>query len=129
MKAINPKTLAQPRGYNNGLLFESGSLLFIAGQIGWNRDQKMAEGLVAQFDQSLFNILEIVSAAGGSAGSIARFTIYVKDKRDYVARRKEIGVVYRKRMGKHYPAMSLVIVKDLLEDGALVEIEATAVIW
>lgn len=129
MKAINPKTLAQPQGYNNGLLFESGSVLFLAGQIGWNRDQKMAEGLVAQFDQALFNILEIVSAAGGSAGSIGRFTIFVKDKRDYVARRKEIGVVYRKRMGKHYPAMSLVVVKDLLEEGALVEIEATAVIW
>lgn len=128
MKPLNPDILSAPRGYNNGMLAGIGRLLFVAGQVGWNREEVMAEGLAAQFDQALFNVLEVVRAAGGSAESIGRFTIFIKDKRQYVDLRKEIGAVYRKRMGTHYPAMSLVVVKDLLEDRALVEIEATAVI-
>lgn len=128
MKPLNPDTLSAPRGYNNGMLAANGRLLFVAGQVGWNREEVMAEGLAAQFDQALFNVLEVVRAAGGGAESIGRFTIFIKDKRQYVDLRKEIGAVYRNRMGRHYPAMSLVVVKDLLEDRALVEIEATAVI-
>jgi enamine deaminase RidA (YjgF/YER057c/UK114 family) len=128
MKPVNPATLSAPRGYNNGMVSEGGRILFVAGQVGWNSGERMAEGLVAQFDQALYNILEVVTAAGGGAESIGRFTIYIKDKHEYVALRKELGAAYRKRMGRHYPAMSLVVVSDLLEEQARIEIEATAVI-
>lgn len=128
MKYINPQTLSPPRGYSNGCLSEPGKFLFIAGQVGWNEQSRMAQGLTAQFEQALCNILEVVRAAGGKPEHIGRFTIFVKDKQDYLAKLKEIGVAYRKHMGKHYPAMSLLVVKDLLEESAVVEIEATAVV-
>ena len=128
MKPVNPETLSAPRGYNHGMLAASGRFLFVAGQAGWDRDERMAEGLVAQFEQALFNILEVVKSAGGMAENIGRLTIYVKDKQDYIRKRKEIGIAYRKRLGKHFPAMSLLVVNDLLEEDALVEIEATAII-
>jgi enamine deaminase RidA (YjgF/YER057c/UK114 family) len=128
MNFINPETLAPPKGYNHGILINGARMLFIAGQIGWDRNEKLVEGFAAQFDLALANVLEVVRAAGGSAEHVSRFTIFVKDKSEYLKVRKEIGMLYRKQMGHHYPAMSLVIVKDLLEDGALVEIEATAVI-
>lgn len=127
MKTINPESLAAPRGYNNGVVM-TGKILFVAGQVGWNKQEQMAEGLVAQFDQSLRNILDVVEAAGGSHECIGRFTIFVKDKNDYLSKRKEIGAVYRNRMGKHFPAMTLLEIRDLLEPNALVEIEATAVL-
>jgi enamine deaminase RidA (YjgF/YER057c/UK114 family) len=127
MNFINPETLATPKGYNHGVL-SSGGILFVAGQIGWDRNQKLVDGFAAQFDLALANVLEVVRAAGGNAEHISRFTIFVKDKSEYLKLRKEVGASYRQHMGRHYPAMSLVIVKDLLEDGALVEIEATAVI-
>jgi len=125
---INPETLAAPRGYNNGIILSGDRVLFVAGQVGWDKQERMAEGLVAQFDQALCNLLDVVRAAGGTQESIGRFTIFIKDKSDYANKRKEIGAVYRNRMGKHFPAMSLLIVSDLLEEGALVEIEATAVL-
>lgn len=127
MKVVNPRSMPQPRGYNNGVLAE-GRMLFVAGQVGWDKDGNIANGFVAQFDQALANILEVVHEAGGTAQDIGRFTIFVKDKSVYLAQRKPIGEVYRKHMGKHFPAMTLVEVKDLLEEGALVEIEATAVL-
>ena len=127
MNFINPETLATPKGYNHGVL-SSGRILFVAGQIGWDRNEKMVDGFVPQFDLALANVLEVVRAAGGNAENISRFTIFVKDKSEYLKLRKEIGKMYRQRMGNHYPAMSLLVVKDLLEDGALIEIEATAVI-
>ena len=124
MKIINPPSLAEPRGYSHGIA--SGNFLFIAGQIGWNEKGEIANGLVAQFDRALANINAILQYAGTSAEKIVRLTIFIKDKEDYMNHRKEIGHVYRKNFVKHFPAMSLVIVKDLLEAGALVEIEATA---
>ncbi len=127
MRILNPETLSAPRGYNQGLLSESG-VLFISGQVGWDRNEKLADGLVNQFELALRNILEVVRTAGGHAEDIGRFTIYIKDKEQYILNRKEIGARYRSVMGKHFPAMSLLVVKDLLEDGALVEIEATAVL-
>lgn len=127
MNFINPETLASPKGYNHGVL-SSGRILFIAGQIGWDRNEKLVDGFKAQFDLALANILEVVRVAGGNPQDIGRFTIFVKDKSEYLKVRKDIGKIYRQRMGNHYPAMSLVVVKDLLEDGALIEIEATAVI-
>ena len=128
MQVIKPSSLAAPHGYNHGLLFPCGKILFVAGQIGWDQNGIMAEGLPSQFQRALQNILEVVQSAGGTVDNIGRFIIYVKDKQDYLARRKEIGRAYRSIMGKHFPAMSLFVVKDLLEEGALVEIEATAIL-
>jgi enamine deaminase RidA (YjgF/YER057c/UK114 family) len=128
-KFVNPETLAKPRGYSHAAIGRSdGRILFIAGQIGWDKNEKISTGMLAQFDLALANVLEILRAAGGNVEDIGRFTIFVKDKTEYLNLRKEIGKVYRNRMGRHYPAMSLLVVKDLLEDEALVEIEATAVI-
>ena len=125
---IDPETLAPARGYSNGLLYEGGRLLFVAGMVGWDRDMKLAEGLTAQFGVALDNILAVVREAGGEPSDIGRFTIYVVDKHEYMREAKAIGVEYRQRMGKHYPTMALVQVADLLEEGARVEIEATAVL-
>lgn len=111
------------------MLFPAGGqLLFVAGQIGWDREGVFAAGLSAQFELALRNVLEVVVAAGGGPTSIGRLTIYVVDKHDYAARVKEIGQAYRAVLGKHFPAMSLVEVAALLEPSALVEIEATAVV-
>ena len=128
MTIITSKELAPPRGYSHGIL-ASGRLLFIAGQIGWNaRAEIVGEDFVEQFDQALANVLCVVREAGGTAESIARLTVYVTDKTEYSAAQASVGARYRARMGKHYPAMTLVEVKALLEDGAKVEIEATAVL-
>lgn len=125
---VNPPTLAAPRGYSNGLAYPSGRILFVAGQIGWRVDGTFEEGMAAQFERALGNVLEVVLAAGGTAEHIGRLTIYVTDKHAYLAATKAIGAAYRTYMGRHYPAMALVQVAALLEDRALVEIEATAVL-
>lgn len=101
----------------------------VAGQIGWNQSGELVSDRFAdQFDQALANILQVVTDAGGTAESIARLTIFVADKREYLASTQDVGHRYRARMGTHYPAMTLVEVKSLLDPGARVEIEATAVI-
>lgn len=127
---INPESLGAPSGYANGVLAEPGGrLLFIAGQVAWDQQQHLvADDLVAQFDRALANLITVVTEAGGHAEQIARLIIYVTDKDEYRARMKEIGERYRARMGKHFPAMVLVEVKSLLEDGAKIEIEGIAVL-
>ncbi|MEC7521932.1 MAG: RidA family protein [Myxococcota bacterium] len=126
---VNPDSLAPPRGYSNGVVLTGSRTLFVAGQIGWTRESKLvSDELTAQFDQALANVMDVVRAAGGEAEHIGRLTLYVTDKRRYLAETRAIGAAYRKHMGKHFPAMALVEVADLLEDGALVEIEATAVL-
>jgi enamine deaminase RidA (YjgF/YER057c/UK114 family) len=128
MTIINPPDLAAPRGYSNGVLAQ-GRILFVAGQVGWTADGTLlSDRFVDQFDQALANVLSVVRAAGGVPESLARLTIYVVDKREYVAAQRDVGERYRARMARHYPAMTLVEVRSLLEPGALVEIEATAVI-
>ena len=128
MNPVNPKTLAPPRGYSHGTIGE-GRVLFVAGQIGWNSHAELvSERFVDQFDQALANVLAVVTDAGGTAASIGRLTIFVVDKSAYLSATKAVGERYRARMGMHYPAMTLVEVKSLLEPGAVVEIEATAVI-
>src|SRR5688500_12933190 len=128
MTVINPAPLATPRGYSHGAIGE-GRILFVAGQIGWNAQAKIVSDRFAdQFDQALANIVEVVTEAGGTHESVARLNIYVVDKAEYIAAMKDVGERYRARMGKHYPAMTLVEVKGLLEPGARVEIEATAII-
>ena len=128
MKPINPKSLGRPRGYSNGQLTREGArLLFIAGQIGWDEEQRLvSDDFVEQFDRALRNVLEVVREAGGAPTGVARLVVYVTDKREYAARTAEIGERWRALMGKHYPAMALLEVKGLLEDGAKVEIEGIA---
>jgi enamine deaminase RidA (YjgF/YER057c/UK114 family) len=130
LTVVNPESLGRPRGYANGVLTEaSGRLLFVAGQIAWDENQQLvSDDFVEQFERALENVLVVVVAAGGSAEQIARLTIYVTDKREYLARTREVGERFRALMGTHYPAMSLVEVKSLVEDGAKIEIEATAVL-
>ena len=127
---INPESLGAPRGYSNGVITEAGGrLLFIAGQIGWDQNQRIVSAdLVDQFDRALANVIAVVNEAGGQPERVARLVIYVTDKNKYRAHMKEIGERYRARMGKHFPAMVLVEVKGLLEAGAKVEIEAVAVL-
>jgi len=128
MTVINPPGLAPPRGYSHGVLAQ-GRTLFVAGQIGWNATGEMvSDQFVEQFDQALANVLVVVLEAGGLPDSIARLTIFVVDKSEYLGAQRQIGERYRARMGKHYPAMTLVEVRSLLAPRARVEIEATAVI-
>jgi enamine deaminase RidA (YjgF/YER057c/UK114 family) len=124
-----PAGWAAPKGYTNGILVEGAPrLLFVAGQVAWDAEQRLvgAGDFVAQFDQALRNVVAVVAEAGGLPQHIARLTIFVTDKTLYLARAKEVGAAYREVVGRHFPAMSLVQVAGLLEDGALVEIEATA---
>jgi enamine deaminase RidA (YjgF/YER057c/UK114 family) len=127
---INPESLGAPSGYSNGLLTETGGrLLFIAGQVAWDQQQQIVgDDLVEQFDRALANVVTVVTEAGGKSDQIARLVIYVTNKNDYKERMKEIGHRYRARMGRHFPAMTLVEVKSLLEEGAKIEIEGTAVL-
>ncbi len=130
LKVINPESLGAPHGYANGVLDDAGGrLLFIAGQIAWDEQQHIVSAdIVAQFDRALANLLTVVAEAGGDPAQIARLVIYVTDKNEYRERMKDIGERYRARMGKHFPAMVLVEVAGLLEDGAKIEIEGTAVL-
>ncbi len=127
---INPESLGAPRGYSNGVLAQAGGrLLFVAGQIAWNQEQRIVSAdFVEQFDRALENVIAVVTEAGGVPEEIARVVVYVTDKNEYCRRTREIGEKWRARLGKHFPAMSLVEVKSLLEDAAQVEIEAIAVI-
>lgn len=128
LRAVDPESLAKPVGYSHGVRGQ-GELLFVAGQIGWTREGRIvSDDFVAQFGQALDNVLTVVAAAGGTARSIARLTLYVTSRVEYRACRKALGEVYRQRMGGHYPAMTLIEVKGLFEDDAKVEIEATALL-
>jgi enamine deaminase RidA (YjgF/YER057c/UK114 family) len=130
LEFINPEMLGAPRGYSNGVLAPAGGrLLFVAGQIGWDGRQRLvSEDFVEQFDRALANLVTVVIEAGGGPENIARLVVYVTDKREYQARTREVGERWRALMGRHFPAMALVEVKGLLEDGAKVEIEGVAVI-
>lgn len=130
LEMINPASLGAPRGYTNGVLAPAGGrLLFIAGQIAWDAQQKIVSAdFVEQFDRALANVLAVVAEAGGRPEDLARLVVYVTDKREYRARLRDIGGRWRARLGRHFPAMALVEVKSLLEDDAKVEIEGIAVI-
>ncbi len=126
LKTIQPDGWAPAKGYANGILVCDGTL-HIGGQIGWNADQVFeAHDFIGQMEQVLQNIADIVTAAGGEITDIARLTWFITDKREYVEKQKEVGAAYRKIFGRHFPAMSVVVVKELIEDEALIEIEATA---
>jgi enamine deaminase RidA (YjgF/YER057c/UK114 family) len=129
-KLINPEALGAPSGYSHGVLVEGGGkLLFIAGQIAWDQNQKIvSDDFVEQFDKALANVIAVLKAAGGQSQDITRFVVYVTNKHEYLAQTKAVGERYRKHMGRHFPAMVLVQVAGLLDDAAKVEIEAMAVI-
>lgn len=127
---INPESLGRPHGYSNGVLAAPGGrLLFIAGQIAWDREQRIVSAdFVEQFHQALSNVIAVVREARGAPDQIACLRVYVTDKAEYSARTREIGERWRALMGNHFPAMALVEVKSLLEDAAKVEIEGIAII-
>lgn len=128
---IQPVGWKAPRGYSNGILAPAGArTLYIAGQVAWDEEQRLvgAAEFAPQFRQALSNVVRIVRAAGGNSAHLVRLTVYVTDKRAYLASTRELGAIWRELIGSWYPAMALVEVAGLLEPGALVEIEATAVI-
>ncbi|MGE4612520.1 MAG: RidA family protein [Paracoccaceae bacterium] len=127
-KIIQPEGWLPASGYANGVLAKDGTL-YIGGQIGWTADQKFeTDDFVAQAEQALQNILDVVKAAGGQATDITRLTWYVIDKQEYINRLAEVGKAYRNVLGRHFPAMSMLVIKELIEDRAVLEIEATAVV-
>jgi enamine deaminase RidA (YjgF/YER057c/UK114 family) len=103
--------------------------VFIAGQVGWNAQQQFdSEDLVVQFEQALSNVLAVLAVAGGKPQNICRITAFCCDKPAYLAVRAQLGAVWKKLMGRHYPAMSMIFVSDLLDHPGKIELEATAVL-
>jgi len=124
---INPAEVGAHSGYSHGVKVQSSSLLFVAGQIGRDEaGQFVGPALVAQYEKALANLLAVVRQGGGVPENVVQLTIYVLDRREFLANRKPLGEVYRRQMGKHYPAITLVEVKGLFEEAARVELEAIA---
>jgi len=127
MKTLQPKGWTLPRGYANGVVAQ-GETIFLAGQIGWNAECHFdSDDLVEQTRQALANVCALLAEAGATPANIVRMTWYLTDKREYLARAKEIGAAYRELIGHYAVAMTAVQVAGLIEDRAKVEIEVTAV--
>ncbi len=129
-RTVQPQGWAKPKGYANGVVAQ-GELLFVAGQIGWDptsAEPRLEKGFARQFERALENVVAVVKTAGGAPEQIVRMTVYVTDKRMYLDAVKDVGAAWKRVIGRHFPAMALVQVSALLEDEALVEIEATAVL-
>lgn len=125
---LQPPGWAAPKGYSNGVV-ASGRQVYLAGQIGWNESQQLVSSRFAvQFRQALQNIVTLLAQAGGRPEHLVRLTWFVTNLDEYRAEGKEIGAAYRDVIGRHYPPMSVVQVVSLVEQGAKVEIEATAVV-
>ena len=125
---LHPRHWKATKGYANGVVAE-GRIVFVAGQIGWNAEQKFdSKDFVAQARQALENVVAVVREAGGTVQHITRLTWFIIDKAEYLARLPEVGEAYRSVMGRHFPAMTLLQVVALVEDDAKVEIEASAVV-
>jgi len=128
MDILLPSGWPRPKGYSNGVAAR-GKMIFISGQVGWNVNEVFdAKDLTGQVRQTLLNTLAVLREGGAGPQHIVRMTWYITDKQEYIDNLKEIGAAYREVIGKYYPAMALVEVKGLLEDGARVEIETTAVV-
>jgi enamine deaminase RidA (YjgF/YER057c/UK114 family) len=127
---VNPASLARPSGYSHGIRVEPGrGLLALAGQVAWDRNSRIvSDDFAEQFERALANLLAVVEAAGGAPESVVKLTLFVTNKDEYIASVKNVGERYRRLMGTHYPAMTLVEVKALLEPGAKIEIEGLAAI-
>ena len=131
IRPIHPEGWAPAKGYANGVLVDApGRMLFVAGQVAWDMEQRLVGvgDFVTQFRTALANVVTVVQTAGGRPLDVVRLTIYVTDKHLYLSSLGPVGEAYREIMGRHYPAISLVQVAGLVEEGALVEIEATAAI-
>jgi enamine deaminase RidA (YjgF/YER057c/UK114 family) len=129
MRALLPEGWAPPIGYANGIEADAGRIVFVAGQVGWDAQQRFAsEDIVPQFEQALINIVTVLAEAGGSPHHICRMTAYCCDKPAYLAARGELGAIWKRHIGRHYPAMSMIFVADLLDHPAKIELEATAVL-
>ncbi len=128
MEILQPVRWPRPRGYSNGVAAK-GRTIFVSGMIGWDEQGKLVSSdFAGQARQALKNIVAVLAEAKAKPGDIVRMTWYLVDKREYLAAYKEIGAAYRELIGAHYPAMSAVQVSGLIEDGARVEIEVTAVV-
>ena len=126
---LHPAGWAPARGYANGVAAE-GWLVFVAGQVGWNPEtgEFETDDFAAQAAQALRNVARVLAEAGAEPRHVTRMTWYVTDRREYLDAARELGAAYRAVFGRHYPAMSAVIVAGLVEERAKVEIEATAVV-
>jgi enamine deaminase RidA (YjgF/YER057c/UK114 family) len=125
---LHPRAWPPAKGFSNGVAAE-GRQVFVAGQVGWNTEQDFtSDDFVVQVEQALNNIVAVLAEANARPEDIVRLTWYVTDKREYLARLRDVGQAYRRVLGRHFPAMTLVQVVALVEDRAKVEIEATAVI-
>ncbi|MEM9011686.1 MAG: RidA family protein [Pseudomonadota bacterium] len=125
---LHPASWKAARGYANGMAAE-GRLIFVAGQIGWTGDQVFeTDDFAGQVRQALENVVAVLAAGGAEPAHLVRLTWFVTDKQRYLEDLAEVGAAYRAVIGRHYPAMTLVEVADLLEERAQVEIEATAVV-
>jgi enamine deaminase RidA (YjgF/YER057c/UK114 family) len=132
MRVLLPAGWAPPIGYANGIEAPAGAagrIVFVAGQVGWDAAQRFqSDQLAPQFEQALKNVLAVLAEAGGAPEHICRMTAYCTDKPAYLAARRELGRIWRRLMGSHYPAMSMIFVADLLDAPGKIELEATAVV-
>lgn len=127
MKMLQPPGWPQPRGYANGI--EAGGMVFTGGMIGWDEAGAFPrQDLAGQVGQALRNVVAVLAEAGARPEDVVRLTWYITDREEYLAQSSEIGAEYRAVMGRHFPAMAVLVVKELLESQAKVEIEATAVL-
>jgi enamine deaminase RidA (YjgF/YER057c/UK114 family) len=129
MDVLLPPGWAPPIGYANGVAARPGRIVFIAGQVGWDAQQQFQSAeLIPQFEQALRNVLAVLAVAGGKPEHICRMTAYCCDKPAYLTARPELGRIWQRLMGKHFPAMSMIFVADLLDAPGKIELEATAVV-
>ena len=129
LEILLPLGWSPPVGYANGIAVPTGRIVFVAGQVGWDEKQQFhSDKLIPQFEQALKNVLAVLAQAGGGPNHICRMTAYCIDKPAYLSARPELGRIWRKLMGRHFPAMSMIFVADLLDHPAKIELEATAVI-
>ena len=128
MRPLHPAGWKPPVGYANGIAAR-GTLVFVAGQVGWNAQQKFeSEEIAPQFEQALKNVIAVLAEAGARPEHVCRMSAYCCDKPAYLAARGELGKIWKRLMGRHYPAMSMIFVSDLLDSPGKIELEATAVI-
>ncbi len=129
MNVLLPEGWDPPIGYVNGISVPAGRIVFVAGQVGWDAKQKFhSEDVAPQFEQALENVLAVLAEAGGKPEHICRMTAYCSDKPAYMAARKELVPIWRRLMGRHFPAMSMIFVSALLDEPGKIELEATAVV-
>ena len=129
MEVLLPQGWAPPIGYANGIAVAPGRIVFIAGQVGWDAEQRFHSTEIApQFDQALQNVLAVLAEAGGRPEHICRITSFCCDKPAYLAARPQLGAIWKRLMGRHYPCMSMIFVSDLLDSPGKIELEATAVV-